>query len=55
MNDVFSGSLYFGFFLSLFAYYLGIKIRKVFRLGIFNPLGGDCADHRFPECDKDPL
>ena len=38
MNEVFSGSLYFGFFLSLFAYYLGIKIRKVFRLGIFNPL-----------------
>lgn len=38
MNDVFTGSLYFGFFLSLFSYYLGMKIRKTFRLGIFNPL-----------------
>lgn len=38
MRDVFTQSVYFGFFLSLGAYFLGIKIRKVCRMGIFNPL-----------------
>ncbi|MGI6007448.1 MAG: LrgB family protein [Ruminococcus sp.] len=38
MHNVFTESVYFGFFLSLAAYFLGIKIRKVCRLGIFNPL-----------------
>ena len=38
MNDLFTQSTYFGFFLSLFAYYIGVVINKKFKSPIFNPL-----------------
>ena len=38
MNEIFTESVYFGFFLSLFAYYIGVVINKKFKSPIFNPL-----------------
>ena len=38
MNELFTESTYFGFFLSLFAYYIGVLINKKFKSPIFNPL-----------------
>lgn len=38
MNEIISGSAYFGVFISLTAYYLGTLLKKRFRLAVFNPL-----------------
>jgi len=38
MNEIFKESAYFGFCLSLFAYYIGILINKKFKSPIFNPM-----------------
>lgn len=38
MNDLFQGSLYFGFFLALAAYWIGLAIQKKFPYTICNPL-----------------
>ena len=38
MHDFFASSVYFGVFLSLFAYFIGLTIRKKTGLSIFNPL-----------------
>lgn len=38
MSDVFTESVYFGFFLCLAAYFAGMKIKKVLKWSIFNPL-----------------
>ena len=38
MNEIFAQSAYFGFFLSLFAYYIGVVVNKKFKSPIFNQL-----------------
>lgn len=38
MSEVLGGSIYFGFFITIGAYYLGLLVKKRFKLGIFNPL-----------------
>lgn len=38
MNNFLENSLFFGVFISLIAYYIGILIKKKFKLTIFNPL-----------------
>lgn len=38
MADILAESLYFGFFLSLGAYGIGLMLKKRFKLAIFNPL-----------------
>ena len=38
MKEIVGGSIYFGFFLTIGAYYIGLRVRKRLNLGIFNPL-----------------
>lgn len=38
MNDFFQDSVFAGVVLSLIAYFLGVMLKKKFKLGIFNPL-----------------
>lgn len=38
MNDFFQDSIFAGVVLSLIAYFLGVMLKKKFKLGIFNPL-----------------
>lgn len=38
MSSVFSSSLFFGVFISVIGYEIGLFLRRKFRLGIFNPL-----------------
>ena len=38
MNDFFKNSLFAGVTLSLIAYFIGTKLKKKLKLGIFNPL-----------------
>lgn len=38
MNDFFENSLYAGISLSLISYFLGVTLKKKYKLGIFNPL-----------------
>ena len=38
MNDFFRTSVFAGVTISLLAYYIGILIKKKFKLGILNPL-----------------
>lgn len=38
MNELLQDSAYFGFFLSLFAYWVGVKIKNKWKLAILNPL-----------------
>ena len=38
MSNVFTDSVYFGFFLSLITYFAGVKIKQKCKLSIFNPL-----------------
>lgn len=38
MNEFAQDSLFFGAVISLFAYMLGLKLKKIFKTGIFNPL-----------------
>ena len=38
MNDFITGSVYFGVFLSLLCYWIGTRVKKRFKLVIFNPL-----------------
>ena len=38
MIDFFEESVFFGVTLSLIAYFIGVMLKKKFKLGIFNPL-----------------
>ena len=38
LNEIFKDAAYFGFFLTLFTYYIGYIINKKFKSPIFNPL-----------------
>lgn len=38
MNDILKNSLFFGMFISIFAYFIGILLKRKFKLAIFNPL-----------------
>jgi len=38
MNEIFENSLYFGFFLSLVCYWIGMSIQKKIKISICNPL-----------------
>lgn len=38
INNALSGSAFFGIFITLLGFYLGILIKRRFKLGIFNPL-----------------
>ena len=38
MKEIVGGSIYFGFFLTIGAYYIGLRVKKRLNLGIFNPL-----------------
>lgn len=38
MKEVLGGSVYFGFFVTIGAYYIGLLLKKRLKLGIFNPL-----------------
>lgn len=38
MNDLFLNSAYMGVVVSLLAYMLGVKLKKIFKVGILNPL-----------------
>lgn len=38
MKQIITGSAFFGTFISLLAYYLGVQLKKRFRLTLFNPL-----------------
>ena len=38
MTELLAESLFFGFFLSLAAYGVGLTLKKRFKLAIFNPL-----------------
>ena len=38
MNELFSDSVFFGLFLSLFTYWIGVKIKARFQWTLLNPL-----------------
>ena len=38
INDILKGSMFWGVILSLFSYCIGIRLRKRFKSGLFNPL-----------------
>ena len=38
INDILKGSMFWGVILSLFSYGIGIRLRKRFKSGLFNPL-----------------
>lgn len=38
MNDLFANSLFFGFFVTLLGFYLGVLLRRRYNYAIFNPL-----------------
>ena len=38
MNDLFLNSAYMGVVVSLLAYMLGVRLKKIFKVGILNPL-----------------
>ena len=38
MKEIVGGSIYFGFFLTIGAYYIGLRVKERLNLGIFNPL-----------------
>lgn len=38
MKEILGESIYFGFFITIGAYYIGLQLKRKLKLGIFNPL-----------------